>query len=159
MNFRFPFPPLRPPLPAVTPDGRRVATWQRIGTGMLLLAAVALASAPAEARPRKKTGTTKKANAPAAHAGKAASKRIDTRGENVNFLEWPGVAAFIDEMVSKRQFERAALEKIMRQVHYIDSAITLVKPAPPSRPKNWHSYRSLVVEPVRINEGLQFWNQ
>lgn len=113
---------------------------------IVVLATLALFLTSVDAKPRKKGKTP-------------VSQRIDTRGENVNFLEWPGVAAFIDEMVAKQQFDQAELRKVMRQVHYIDSAITLVKPAPPSRPKNWQAYRALVVEPVRINKGLQFWNQ
>lgn len=112
----------------------------------LLLGALITATPAAHAKPKKKKP-------------QAAASSVDTRGEYANFIEWQGVGQFIDEMVAKHQFDKPELQKLMRQAHYIDSAIQLVKPAPPSRPKNWHAYRALVVEPARIRGGLQFWNQ
>lgn len=114
--------------------------------------------APVDAKPRKKsrakvaakTGAGAKANlsAPASRAAPA-----------VNFGQWPGVSQFIDEMVAKHQFDPAELQTLMQRTHHIERAVQLIKPAPPGRAKNWQAYRKLVVEPVRMRAGLQFWNQ
>ncbi len=77
--------------------------------------------------------------------------------EFANFTQWQEVSDFIDMMVKKHHFERNALEQTLRQAHYIDSAVKLVRPAPPGKAKNWAAYRSRFVEPVRIQAGLEFW--
>jgi membrane-bound lytic murein transglycosylase B len=79
-------------------------------------------------------------------------------GEFANFGQWREVGLFIDDMVARNGFDRAALNKLFSKVRYVDSAITLMKPAPAGRPKNWTAYRLRFVEPVRINAGVQFWN-
>jgi peptidoglycan lytic transglycosylase B len=79
--------------------------------------------------------------------------------EFVNFGQWKEVAQFIDDMVARNGFDRAALNKVFSQIQYTDTAIKLMKPAPPGRPKNWTAYRLRFVEPVRINGGVQFWNK
>jgi membrane-bound lytic murein transglycosylase B len=120
---------------------------------LMLCGAVAasLALAPAaEAAPHKKTA--KKAKKPAKPA-------IDTKGEFVNFGQWKEVQQFMDEMVSKHGFQRSELESLIRQVNYVDSAVQLVKPAPPGKPKNWQAYSSRFIEPIRINAGARFWNE
>jgi membrane-bound lytic murein transglycosylase B len=80
-------------------------------------------------------------------------------GEFANFGQWSEVGKFIDHMVNDNGFDRAALEATLRQVRYVESAIQLMKPAPPGRPKNWQAYRARFVEPVRIDAGVAFWNQ
>jgi membrane-bound lytic murein transglycosylase B len=77
----------------------------------------------------------------------------------VNFRGWQAVADFEADMVAKYSFEPAALKTVMEQVNYIDSAVQLVKPAPPGKPKNWQAYRERFIEPVRINGGVEFWNR
>jgi len=95
----------------------------------------------------------------AAAAAVAAVSAIDYNGEPVNFGEWQAVSGFIDDMVVKHGFDRAELEAQMRQVHFVDSAVQLVKPAPPGKPKNWKAYSDRFIEPIRINAGLRFWNE
>lgn len=82
----------------------------------------------------------------------------DEQGEFANFTQWRNVSEFIDQMVSKNGFDRAALEAIFKRVRYVDTTIQLIKPAPPGRPKNWHAYRARFVEPLRINAGVAFWD-
>jgi membrane-bound lytic murein transglycosylase B len=89
----------------------------------------------------------------------APVRKVDYEGEPVNFRGWQAVADFEAEMVSKYSFDAAALKAVMEQVNYIDSAVQLVKPAPPGKPKNWQAYRERFIEPVRINAGVDFWNQ
>lgn len=80
------------------------------------------------------------------------------QGEHVNFSQWKDVAEFIDQMVEKNGFDKTELQKLFSKVHHVDSAIRLMRPAPPGRPKNWHAYRARFVEPIRIQAGVQFWN-
>lgn len=145
-----------------------------------LLLALAVASVPAAyAAPQSKTSKPKaaaakktKAKKPAARkaapltaASKAAREAIKRTsnvnhvGEQVNFREWSAVQQFAGEMVAKHGFERAWLDGLIGQLHFIDSAVQLVKPAPPGKPKNWAAVRELFIEPVRLNGGVKFWNQ
>jgi hypothetical protein len=82
---------------------------------------------------------------------------IDYDGEQVNFGEWQAVRDFEDEMVAARlrprRLERCAPGR------FIDSAVQLVKPAPPGKPKNWQAYSERFIEPIRINAGVRFWNE
>lgn len=96
-------------------------------------------------------GSDVRAAPPAPHPG------TDYVGEYANFAHWQEVSDFIDEMVARHAFERADLVTLMTQVRFVEDSITLIKPGPPSKPKNWHAYRQRFVEPVRIATGLQFW--
>ncbi|HEY0064919.1 MAG TPA: lytic murein transglycosylase B [Telluria sp.] len=103
----------------------------------------------------------------AAKAGKAVHKKpapakrpaVDYAGEQVNFLEWKAVTEFIDDVAMRQGFPREELEALFRQVRYVDSAVQLVKPAPVGKPKNMNAVRALMIEPVRINAGIRFWNE
>ncbi|HEY0491334.1 MAG TPA: lytic murein transglycosylase B [Telluria sp.] len=147
-----------------------------------LLLALAVASVPAaHAAPDSKTTTQKTAAAKKAKAkakakakppargttaakaaAKAAIKRtanVDHVGEQVNFREWSEVQRFADEMEAKHGFEREWLDGLIAQMRFVDSAVQLVKPAPPGKPKNWAAVRELFIEPVRLNGGVRFWNE
>jgi membrane-bound lytic murein transglycosylase B len=117
-----------------------------------LASASAAAKAPAKRHAKAKTKKT---------AHKAAAKRpaTDYVGENVNFGEWKAVSEFAAMMVAKHQFDRSALDAVIAQIRFVDSAVQLVKPAPPGKPKNWHAYSNLFIEPVRIGAGVKFWNE
>lgn len=80
------------------------------------------------------------------------------QGEFVNFGEWKEVAGFVDQMVEKHGFNKAELQSVLARVEYSDTAVQLMKPAPTGRPKNWQAYRARFVEPLRVNAGVQFWN-
>ncbi|GIZ51937.1 lytic murein transglycosylase B [Noviherbaspirillum aridicola] len=86
------------------------------------------------------------------------SSTQEEASEYANFTQWKEVAAFIDRMVNEHQFERAALESLFNQVRYVETAVRLVKPAPPGKPKNWRAYRARFIDPVRIRAGAEFWN-
>ena len=103
------------------------------------------------------SAATAAAQTPAARNPRVAAP--DTVGEFANFGQWQGVAEFIDQVAARDGFSKTELESWLRQAHYVDSAVQLMKPAPPGRPKNWTAYRLRFVEPVRINAGAAFWNQ
>lgn len=92
-------------------------------------------------------------------AARKSAKQAPAEGEFANFGQWREVGLFIDDMVARNGFDRAELNKVFSKTRYVDSAVTLMKPAPPGRPKNWTAYRLRFVEPVRINGGVQFWNK
>ncbi|MEM8510899.1 membrane-bound lytic murein transglycosylase B [Massilia sp. MP_M2] len=119
-------------------------------------AKAAKAKAAAKAKSSKARRTAAKA-APVAAAGVAVTSVVDTDNEHVNFLEWQPVRDFIDGMVAQHGFERTALETLFGQVRYIDTAVQLVKPAPPGKPKNWQAYSARFIEPIRIRAGVRFW--
>jgi membrane-bound lytic murein transglycosylase B len=103
----------------------------------------------------------KKSSKPAAAKPglRKVSYQPDATPEFINFSQWKEVSAFIDDMVARHGFERAQLETLFREIRHVDSAIQLVKPAPPGKPKNWKAYRARFVEPIRIAAGVKFWNE
>jgi membrane-bound lytic murein transglycosylase B len=84
---------------------------------------------------------------------------IDYTGEYVNFGDWKEVRAFLDDVAARDGFDRAELGALINQVRYVDAAVQLVKPAPPGKPKNWQAYSKLMIDPVRIDAGVKFWNE
>ncbi len=114
-------------------------------------------AAKAKAGKAKPAPRARKALAPGVAA--AAVPGIDYDGEPVNFSDWQVMREFIDEMVARHGFDRSLLEAQMRQVRFVESAVQLVKPAPPGKPKNWQAYSERFIEPIRINAGLRFWNE
>jgi len=104
---------------------------------------------PPSMQKKKKPATPKKKAVPA----------IDYVGEYVNFGDWKEVRSFLDDIATRDGFERAELNALMAQVRYVDSAVQLVKPAPPGKPKNWQAYSKLMIDPVRIDAGVKFWNE
>jgi membrane-bound lytic murein transglycosylase B len=105
--------------------------------------------AAAEHAEKKKPAAPKKKAAPA----------VDYVGEYVNFGDWKEVRAFLDDLAARDGFDRAELNALMAQVRFVDAAVQLVKPAPPGKPKNWQAYSKLMIDPVRIDAGVKFWNE
>ncbi|MES2931913.1 MAG: lytic murein transglycosylase B [Pseudomonadota bacterium] len=93
------------------------------------------------------------------HKKVKAVQKTTTTGEFANFAQWKEVTEFIDHMAADHGYNKRELEATLNQVRYVASAIQLMKPAPPGKPKNWQAYRGRFVEPIRINAGLAFWNQ
>jgi membrane-bound lytic murein transglycosylase B len=116
-------------------------------------AASAASSASATAKPGPKPHRRSKAK-----PAKKSGPKTDYVGEAVNFGQWPAVSDFCAMMVTRHGFERPALDALVAQLRLVGSAIELVKPAPPGKPKNWQAVSKLFIEPVRIHAGVQFWN-
>jgi membrane-bound lytic murein transglycosylase B len=106
---------------------------------------------------KSKAGSAKAAKAAKVKA--APRPAIDYDGEQVNFGDWQAVRDFENEMVERNGFDRDALQRLVGQTRFIDSAVQLVKPAPPGKPKNWQAYSERFIEPIRINAGVRFWNE
>lgn len=118
-------------------------------------------AAPAKGKAKASAAKAKKPSAAQRRAALLKAKRkappIDYAGEAVNFTEWKAVSDFADEISLRHGFPREELRTLMNQVRYVDSAVQLVKPAPPGKPKNITAVRDLLIEPVRINAGVKFW--
>jgi membrane-bound lytic murein transglycosylase B len=142
-----------------------------IGAGQTSHAVAAAASQTAKTSHAKSAGKSAKGKAgknakakaakgkPAKAAPAPARPAIDYDGEAVNFSEWQAVRDFEDEMVSRHNFDRAELDALVAKTRFIDSAVQLVKPAPPGKPKNWQAYSERFIEPIRIGAGVRFWNE
>jgi membrane-bound lytic murein transglycosylase B len=87
----------------------------------------------------------------------APAKISPHKTQQVHFSKWLQVNEFVDEMIQKHGFEPHVMFNIFDETLLNETAITLVKPAPPSKPKNWKAYRARFLEPVRIEAGLKFW--
>jgi membrane-bound lytic murein transglycosylase B len=138
----------------------------------VLAAALSSLGAPAAAAAEKHPKATRvlaqdkaRTQARARVAAKKAVKRPAVVADNapdseaVNFREWSAVQQFADEMVAKHGFNRAELDTMFGQARLLETAVNLVKPAPPGKPKNWQAYSSRFIEPIRINAGVRFWNE
>jgi membrane-bound lytic murein transglycosylase B len=116
------------------------------------------AKAKAKSASRAKAGKKAKAKAKAVAAA-PVRPRIDYEGEDIHFGQWQAVREFEDDMVARHGYTREDLDAIVNQTRFIDSAVELVKPAPPGKPKNWHAYSERFIEPIRIGAGVRFWNE
>lgn len=107
---------------------------------------------PPKAQQRKKTATK-----PAAKKAAAAATVVATQTDFTKREEWHNIETFIDDMVARNQFDKAALTDLFAQVRYAEKIIPLVKPAPATKPKDWQAYRGRVIDPIRIQNGVSFW--
>jgi len=85
--------------------------------------------------------------------------KVDYVGKPVNFSEWQAVSDFADDLAQRQGFPRAELSELIARTNYINSAVQLVKPGPPGKPKNMNAVRALLIEAVRIDAGVKFWNE
>ena len=90
---------------------------------------------------------------------KQQTKSKAPENESAHFNRWSEVQVFVDEMSERHGFNKPQMLKDFEQVALLKSAIQLVKPAPPGRPKNWKAYRARFVENGRIEAGVAFWNK
>ena len=65
------------------------------------------------------------------------------------------VQGFIDEMVAKHGFQRAALVTLFAKVQPRERIIQLM--TTPAEGKPWYKYRPIFVNEARINGGVDFW--
>ena len=75
----------------------------------------------------------------------------------VQAADLPGIPQFIDEMVSKHQFNKDELVKLFKQVDYRQDVIAAI--TAPATTKPWIDYRASFLNSPRIDGGIAFWNQ
>jgi membrane-bound lytic murein transglycosylase B len=77
-----------------------------------------------------------------------------------SYADRPEVQAFIDRMVSNHGFERSSLQATFSQLRPSARVITLMTPTTGgSYRRSWREYRARFIQPVRIDGGLEFWQQ
>lgn len=77
--------------------------------------------------------------------------------EPQRYANSPEVAAFIDNMVARYDFDRQRLQSLFQQVAYSATAVQLSRPAASPATKNWQSYLARFTDAGRINNGVKFW--
>lgn len=69
----------------------------------------------------------------------------------------PDLRGFIDEMVKQHAFDRAELSQLLSQAETKSSILDAIS-SPAEKRKAWRDYRSIFVNPSRIDGGVEFWN-
>jgi len=73
-------------------------------------------------------------------------------------VDSPLVAAFIDEMVSKHDFDRDGLREVLGQAEIKQSIIKKIS-TPAERTLTWGEYREIFITKERIRAGADFWQE
>lgn len=73
------------------------------------------------------------------------------------YLNQTAVNTFVDFMVSTHGFDRAALEKLFSSARKSESVLNAISKPAESLP--WYKYRSIFMQPDRIEQGMEFWKK
>lgn len=71
----------------------------------------------------------------------------------------PPLADFIDHFSTKYSVDKNSLNCLFKKTSVNHTAIRLMKPSTSGKTKNWQAYRQRMIEPVRVNAGVRFWNK
>ena len=97
----------------------------------------------AKDKPGKKT---KKRKCVAAKSSAAAS-----------YANQPAVREAADAIAQSHTLSRTWVRATLAQAQMLPEVVRAVTPAPDPGVRNWQTYRNRMVEPVRIQAGVQFW--
>ena len=75
---------------------------------------------------------------------------VDTQQENID--------AFIDEMVSEFDYDRATLESILTEAEFKEKIIEQIS-TPAERTLTWADYRPIFMTKERVQVGADFWRE
>ena len=75
---------------------------------------------------------------------------VDTQQDNIN--------AFIDNMVSEFDYDRATLESILAQAEFKEKIIEQIS-TPAERTLTWADYRPIFMTKERVQVGADFWRE
>jgi membrane-bound lytic murein transglycosylase B len=81
----------------------------------------------------------------------------DTDTTSVDLTQ-ANVAAFIDEMVEKHEFDRIALSAVLSEAQIKQTIIKKIS-TPAERTLSWGEYRKIFITKERINVGVAFWRE
>ena len=73
------------------------------------------------------------------------------------FLDQAPVKSFIDYMVTTHDFDRVTLEKLFSRARKSERVLTAI--AKPAESLPWYKYRSIFIQPDRIEQGFVFWEE
>jgi membrane-bound lytic murein transglycosylase B len=66
---------------------------------------------------------------------------------------------FAQELAARAGLDASAVIEALAQAQKIELVRKLIMPAPVGTKKNWRGYRARFIDSVRINAGLQFWQE
>jgi len=75
-----------------------------------------------------------------------------------NYLARSEAQALIDSLVEAHQLDRATLEAVLASAEYDESVIEAIS-RPKERTLEWHEYREIFLQPLRVRRGLNFWQE
>ncbi len=70
----------------------------------------------------------------------------------------PEVRQFINSMVSKYDYDRRALKRVLREAQSQESILEAIS-KPAEKTKSWDEYRSIFLTEQRITAGAEFWRE
>lgn len=70
----------------------------------------------------------------------------------------PEVKQFIDSMVSKHDYNRRALKRVLREAKSLESILEAIS-RPAEKTKPWDEYRAIFLTKQRITAGAEFWRE
>jgi membrane-bound lytic murein transglycosylase B len=73
------------------------------------------------------------------------------------YLARPEVQQFVEDLVTAHAFDRAQLERWLREARYSASVERLMQPPIPFGQRNWLEYRQRYLDSSRIQAGADFW--
>lgn len=73
-------------------------------------------------------------------------------------IERSDVKQFIDSMVSKHDYDRMTLTRVLRQARTQESILEAIS-KPAEKTKSWQEYRAIFLTEKRIRAGADFWRE
>ncbi len=73
-------------------------------------------------------------------------------------VERSDVKQFIDSMVSKHEYDRTTLTRVLRQARTQESILDAIS-KPVEKTKSWQAYRAIFLTKKRIRAGADFWRE
>jgi membrane-bound lytic murein transglycosylase B len=73
-------------------------------------------------------------------------------------IERSDVKQFIDSMVSKHEYDRTTLTRVLRQARTQESILEAIS-KPAEKTKSWQEYRAIFLTEKRIGAGADFWRE
>ena len=67
--------------------------------------------------------------------------------------------ALADDIADQYELDRQWVRRAIGQARFMPEVVRLVTPPPANAPRNWQQYRSRVMDPVRVQAGMKFWEK
>ena len=76
-----------------------------------------------------------------------------------NYAEREDVQAFISDLSARHGFDAGQLSRTIGQAQKLPRVISLITPPTKRGVRSWERYRSRFIERIRIERGLDFWDE
>ena len=75
-----------------------------------------------------------------------------------DYSKHPLAAGFVDEMVQQHGFTAAEVNQLLSQAQKRQPILDAIA-RPAEKSKTWKEYRPIFIVPMRVNNGVNFWNE